>query len=188
MMNETDIIKGCLKNDRVSQKALYENFYGKMLGVCLRYSKNSDEAKEILQEGFLKVFESLRNYNNTGSFENWLKRIMVSTAIDHLRKNRQDYLIVSTVHANEKQVASPVEISDDDLVLQVGKEEILEAMQELTPAYRTVFNLFEVEEYTHIKIAEMLDISEGTSKSNLSKAKFNLRKNLMHIIKKNNVK
>jgi RNA polymerase sigma factor (sigma-70 family) len=187
-MNEIEIIKGCLKNDRASQKALYEAFYGKMLGVCLRYSKGGDEAKDILQEGFLKVFNSLRNFNGTGAFEGWVRRIMVNTAIDHLRKNRQDYLIVSTVHANEKLVNTPEEINDDDLVLQIDKEEILKAIQELTPAYRTVFNLYVVEEYTHKEIAEMLDISEGTSKSNLSKAKFNLRKNLMHIIKKIDVK
>ncbi|HEY0029236.1 MAG TPA: sigma-70 family RNA polymerase sigma factor [Bacteroidia bacterium] len=182
-MNETEIIKGCLKNDRASQKILYEHFYSKMLGVCLRYSKSSDEAKDILHEGFLKVFDGLKNFKANGSFEGWIRRIMVNTAIDHLRKNKQNYLIVSTVYANEKASNMAEEISDDDLVLQIDKDEILRAVQELTPAYRTVFNLYVVEEYTHKEIAEMLDISEGTSKSNLSKAKFNLRKNLMHHLK-----
>jgi RNA polymerase sigma-70 factor (ECF subfamily) len=182
-MNETDIIKGCLKNDRASQKALYEQFYSKMLGVCLRYSKSSDEAKDALHEGFMKVFDSLKNFKATGSFEGWIRRIMVNTAIDHLRKNKQNYLIVSTVYANEKASNVADEISDDELALHIGKEDILRAIQELTPAYRTVFNLYVIEEYTHKEIAEMLDISEGTSKSNLSKAKFNLRKNLMLHIK-----
>jgi RNA polymerase sigma-70 factor (ECF subfamily) len=182
-MNEIDIIKGCLKNDRACQKLLYENFYGKMLGVCLRYSKNRDDAKDTLHEGFIKVFGSLKNFNHKGSFEGWVRRIMVNTAIDHLRKNKHDYLIVSTVYANEKAANSAEEINDEEILLHVDKEEILKAVQELTPAYRTVFNLYVIEEYTHKEIADLLDISEGTSKSNLSKAKFNLRKNLMHLIK-----
>jgi RNA polymerase sigma factor (sigma-70 family) len=182
-MNEIDIIKGCLRNDRASQKILYEHFYSKMLGVCLRYSKSNDEAKDIVHEGFLKVFDSLKNFKATGSFEGWVRRIMVNTSIDHLRKNKQNYLIVSTVYANEKSVNMAEEIDDDDLAMHIDKEEILKAVQELTPAYRTVFNLYVIEEYTHKEIAEMLDISEGTSKSNLSKAKFNLRKNLTHLLK-----
>jgi len=182
-MNETDIIKGCLKNDRASQKALYEQYYSKMLGVCLRYSKSSDEAKDVLHEGFMKVFDGLKNFKSSGSFEGWIRRIMVNTSIDHLRKNKQNYLIVSTVYANEKASNVAEEINDDELALHIDKEEILRAVQELTPAYRTVFNLYVIEEYTHKEIAELLDISEGTSKSNLSKAKFNLRKNLMHHIK-----
>jgi RNA polymerase sigma-70 factor (ECF subfamily) len=181
-MNEHEIIKGCLKNDRASQKALYEQYYSKMLGVCLRYAKDKDEAKDILHEGFLKVFNGLKNFNGTGSFEGWIRRIMANTSIDHLRKNKQNYLIVSTVYANEKGSVMIDEVDEDELI-NIDKEEILKAVQELTPAYRTVFNLYVIEEFTHREIAEMLDISEGTSKSNLSKAKFNLKKNLMHLIK-----
>jgi RNA polymerase sigma-70 factor, ECF subfamily len=182
-MNEHDIIKGCLKNDRACQKALYEQHYSKMLGVCLRYAKDKDEAKDILHEAFLKVFTNLKNFNGTGSFEGWIRRIMVNTSIDHLRKNKQNYLIVSTVYANEKASNMAEELEDDNLIMNIDKEEILKAVQELTPAYRTVFNLYVIEELTHREIAELLEISEGTSKSNLSKAKFNLKKNLMHLIK-----
>jgi RNA polymerase sigma-70 factor (ECF subfamily) len=153
-----------------------------MLGVCLRYAKDKEQAKDILHEAFLKVFSNLKNFNGTGSFEGWIRRIMVNTSIDHLRKNKQNYLIVSTVYANEK-ASNMVEEVEDDMFLNIDKEEILKAVQELTPAYRTVFNLYVIEEFTHKEIAEMLDISEGTSKSNLSKAKFNLKKNLMHLIK-----
>jgi RNA polymerase sigma-70 factor, ECF subfamily len=187
-MNEIDIIKGCLKNDRASQKALYEQYYSKMLGVCLRYAKDKENAKDVLHEAFLKVFNNLKNFNGSGSFEGWIRRIMVNTSIDHLRKNKQNYLIVSTVYANEKASAATEEIEDDDLLLNIDKEDILKAVQDLTPAYRTVFNLYVIEEFTHKEIAEMLDISEGTSKSNLSKAKFNLRKNLTHLIKTTNDK
>ncbi len=182
-MNEHDIIKGCLKNDRASQKALYEQYYSKMLGVCLRYSKDKDDAKDVLHEAFLKVFNNLKNFNGTGSFEGWIRRIMVNTSIDSLRKNKQNYLIVSTVYANEKASNLADEVEEDDLLMNIDKEEILKAVQELTPAYRTVFNLYVIEEFSHREIAEMLDISEGTSKSNLSKAKFNLKRNLMHLIK-----
>jgi RNA polymerase sigma-70 factor (ECF subfamily) len=182
-MNEHEIIKGCLKNDRACQKALYEQHYSKMLGVCLRYAKDKEEAKDILHEAFLKVFTNLKNFNGTGSFEGWIRRIMVNTAIDHLRKNKQNYLIVSTVYANEKASAMADEPEEEDILQHIDKEEILKAVQELTPAYRTVFNLYVIEELTHREIAELLEISEGTSKSNLSKAKFNLKKNLMHLIK-----
>jgi RNA polymerase sigma-70 factor (ECF subfamily) len=179
-MSENEIIKGCLNYDRESQKALYEQFYSKMSGVCLRYSKDVNEAKEMLCEGFLNVFSNLKNYTHKSSLEIWIKEIIVKASVDHLRKNKQN-LIVSTVYANEKAVTDE-DLSDDELVLNINKEEILKAVQELTPAYRTVFNLYLIEKYTHKEIAEMLDISESTSESNLSKAKYNLRKNIVHSI------
>jgi RNA polymerase sigma-70 factor (ECF subfamily) len=124
-MNETEVIKGCLKNDRASQKALYEHYYSKMLGVCLRYSKSSDDAKDVLHEGFMKVYTNLKNFNNTGSFEGWIRRIMVNTSIDYLRKNKQNYLIVSTVHVNDRQMnITEDELSEDDLLINIEKEDI----------------------------------------------------------------
>lgn len=182
-MNEADIIKGCLRNDRASQKQLYELYYGKMLGICLRYSKTSTEAKDILHEGFLKVFTALKTFDTHTSFEAWIKKIMITTAVDHLRRNKHNYLIVSTVNAYEKPTAVEETITDDSLFANINKEEFLKAVQELTPAYRTVFNLFLIDGYSHKEIAEILDVSEETSKSNLSKAKFNLKKNLTHLIK-----
>ena len=186
-MTENEIIKGCLKNNRESQKALYDMFYSKMLGVCLRYSKDNDEAKEMLSEGFLNVFGNLQNYNENSALEGWIKDIIVKTAIDHLRKIKQN-LIVSTVYANDKAIITDDGISDDELVLHVDKEEILKAVQELTPAYRTVFNLYVIEKHSHKEISEILDISESTSESNLAKAKYNLRKNLLHILSEHGVK
>ena len=180
-MTETEIIKGCLRNDRASQKALYESLYGKMLGVCMRYSKDRDEAKDMLQEGFIKVFGNIEKYNNKGSFEGWIRRIIVNACIDQLRKNKKNYLIVSTTYANERGELTADEIDDDDLADRISEGEILRAVQDLTPAYRMVFNLFVIEDYSHKEIAEMLEISEGTSKSNLAKAKFNLKKKLIHL-------
>ncbi len=181
-MTENDIIKGCLKNNRESQKALYDMFYTKMLGICQRYAKDNTEAKEILQEGFYKVFGDLKNFKVTGSFEEWLRKIIVNSCIEHLRRNKQN-LIVSTVYATKAPVKAEEAMSDEELVLQIGSSEIIKAVQQLTPAYRMVFNLFSIEKYSHKEIAGMLDISEDTSESNLSKAKFNLRKNLRQLIK-----
>ncbi len=181
-MNEIEIIKGCLKNNRESQKALYDHYYNKMLGVCLRYSKDIDEGKAILHQGFFKVFANLKNFKANESLESWIKKMMINASIDYLNKNKQN-LIVSTFNANKKAVNTLDDIGDDELILHVEKEEILKAVQELTPAYRKVFNLFVIEGYSHKQISEMLDISEETSESNLSKAKFNLRKNIQQIIK-----
>ena len=181
-MNEADIIKGCLRNDRASQKQLYELYYSKMLGICLRYSKSTEEAKDILHEGFLKTFTTLKNFDTHTPFELWVKKIMIRTAVDHLRKDKHNYLIVSTVNAYEKSSVTEEAIQDEAL-LSVNKDELLKAVQELTPAYRTVFNLFLIDGYTHAEIAEILDTSEETCKANLSKAKFNLKRNLKHLVK-----
>lgn len=180
-MSEADIIKGCIKQDRACQKALYEMLYGKMMGVCLRYARDRDEAKDMLQEGFVKIFSSIRSFAGTGSFEGWARRIIVNNAIDHLRRNKQEYLIVSTVRATD--AADRADEDGEDFLANISKEDILKALQQLSPAYRTVFNLYIIEGYSHKQVAEMLDISEGTSKSNLAKARFNLRKNLVHLIK-----
>jgi RNA polymerase sigma-70 factor (ECF subfamily) len=182
-MEEQEIIKGCLKNDRKCQKALYEKFYGKMMGACMRYAKNRDDAKDILHEGFMKVFDNLHKFGNKGSFEGWVRRIMVNTAIDHIRKNKHEYLIVDTVYADKMAKQMTDDVDENELMSSVNQQEVIKAIQQLSPAYRAVFNLYVIEEYTHKEIAELLDISEGTSKSNLAKAKFNLKKNLTHLIK-----
>jgi RNA polymerase sigma factor (sigma-70 family) len=183
-MTESDLISGCIKQDRSCQKQLYEQFYGRMMAVCLRYAKNRDEAKDILHEGFMKVFTSLKSYSHAGSFEGWMKRIHVNTAIDHIRKNRHEYLIVNTVYANEGGTGKSQDIEDEDIFRNIRQEDIIHAIQSLSPAYRTVFNLYVMEDFSHKEIADKLDISEGTSKSNLSKDKFNLKKNLAHLISK----
>ena len=181
-MTESELISGCIRQDKACQKRLYDQFYGKMMTVCLRYSKNRDEAKDILHEGLMKVYSSLKTYNNSGSFEGWIRRILVNTAIDHLRRNRHEYLIVNTVNANDAGFSKSQDIEDDDIFRNIRQEDIITAIQHLSPAYRTVFNLYVMEELTHKEIADKLDISEGTSKSNLSKAKFNLKKYLAHLI------
>ena len=183
-MTDNELIAGCIRQDRACQEALYKRFYGKMKGVCLRYAKNHDEASDMLQEGFIKVFTSIRNFGFKGSFEGWVRRIIVNTSVDHLRRNKHEYMIVSTVYAREGDIPDAAEeVEEDNLLNNLSEEEILYAVSQLSPAYRTVFNLYVMEDLPHKEIADQLGISEGTSKSNLAKARFQLKKNLNNLIK-----
>ncbi|HRH70538.1 MAG: sigma-70 family RNA polymerase sigma factor [Flavobacteriales bacterium] len=174
------LIDGCLKEERKAQQRVYELFYGKMMAVCLRYTKNADQAKDILQDGFIKVFRSVDKFNRAGSFEGWIRRIMVNTAIDHFRRTKNSYLLLG----EERSIEDFGDQDEEDILADEGGEDILDlkpadiinAMQKLTPAYRTVFNLYVFEELTHKQIADTLGINIGTSKSNLAKAKHNLKK------------
>ncbi len=156
-----------------------------MMGVCLRYAKDRDEASDMLQEGFIKVFNSIHNFASKGSFEGWVRRIIVNTAVDHLRKNKHAYLITSTVYVREGDIPDTAdEIEEENLLNNLSQEEILLAISQLSPAYRTVFNLYVMDELQHKEIGIQLGISEGTSKSNLAKARFQLKKNLNNLSKK----
>lgn len=174
------IIDGCIAGERRSQQRVYELFYGKMMAVCLRYTKNHDQAKDILQDGFIKVFRSMDKFNREGSFEGWIRRIMVNTAIDYFRRAKNAYLLLG----EERSIEDFGDQDEEDTLQDTEEEElpdlkpadVINAMQKLTPAYRTVFNLYVFEEMTHKEIAEMLGINIGTSKSNLAKAKHNLKK------------
>lgn len=178
------IIEGCIRNERKYQEKLFEIYYGKMLMVCRRYTKDEDSAQEILQNGFIKVFEKLEMFDFKGSFDGWVRRIVANTAIDAIRKSkRMPYLSENEtefVTASENLMEEAEELEFRTIQANVA----LKAVEELTPGYRAVFNLYVFEEYTHKEIAEILGISEGTSKSNLAKAK----QNLQRIIEKNTVK
>lgn len=170
------IIEGCLRNDRKSQQELFKFFYGKMLSVCMRYTNDNDTAQEVVQEGFIKVFEKLKTFDYNGSFEGWVRRIFVNTSIDYIRKSKKDPFL--TDNDNDFKIGGENILEDrEELeIFDLKAEMALEAIQKLTPAYRSVFNLYVLENYSHKEIAEILGISEGTSKSNLSKAKVNLQK------------
>lgn len=177
----TELVDGCLRGERRSQQQVYELFYGKMMAVCLRYTKNADQAKDILQDGFIKVFRSMEKFNRAGSFEGWIRRIMVNTAIDHFRRTKNAYLLLGEersiedfADADQEDVLS--DSSGEEEVWDVRPADVINAMQKLTPAYRTVFNLYVFEELTHKEIADLLGINIGTSKSNLAKAKHKLKK------------
>lgn len=166
-----NLIEGCAKGDRNCQKKIYELYYGKMMGVCLRYAKNREEAKDLLHDGFMKVFDNINKFNFSGSFDGWVRRIMVNTTIDHYRKNKNIFLKDIEDFNNLEY-----EETDTDVLSQLRTEDILKLVQQLSPACRTVFSLYVVEGYSHKEVADELGISVGTSKSNLSKAKYNLQK------------
>ncbi len=173
-----EIIEGCKQEDRACQKKLYEMFYGKMMGVCLRYTRNMDEAQDVLQDSFIKAFDNMETYTGGGSFEGWLRRLVVNTAIDHLRKKQKDHYLLDEEDPtleNQKDEDDTEEIENEEFY-QVKAQEVMEALQKLSPKYRTVFNLYVMENHSHQEIAEILGINEGTSKSNLAKAKRNLKK------------
>lgn len=177
-----EIIKGCKRQHRLSQQKVYEMYYGKMLPVCNRYAKNSEEAKDILQNGFIKVFEKIDKYNFDGSFGGWVRRLIVNTAIDHYRKHKNEYLI-----EDESRIADNdhwYEDEPDTKYEGIQSEDIKAAIEKLSPAYKMVFNLYIMEGYSHQEIADELDVSLGTSKSNLAKAKANVKKILMKKLKR----
>lgn len=161
---ETDLIRGCINGDRRMQEALYNRFSPRMYAVCLRYAGNAEEAEDILQEGFIKIFKKLDTFRSEGSFEGWIRRIFVNTAIEHFRRKR--YL--QTVSEKEENT---IEGKDISVLDKMAAKDIMALIKELSPGYRTVFNMYVVEGYTHKEIADMLNISEGTSKSQLSRAK-----------------
>ena len=165
------LIAGCAKGDRESQRRIYELYYSKMMGVCVRYSGNREEAKDLLHDGFLKVFEHINKFSNIGSFEGWMRRIMINTVIDSYRKNKN----IFSTDANEFENIKNEE-PDLDILRQLNTEDVLKAVQRLSPGYRAVFNLYVIEGFSHKEVAKELGISIGTSKSNLAKAKSNLKK------------
>lgn len=166
------LVEGCLLNKRQSQYQLYELMSAKMFAVCMRYCSNKEYAQDILQEGFVKVFKNLDKFRWDGSFEGWVRRIFVNTAIEHFRKETKLFPVTDNESA---LLLYPI---NDDSHHQLELEDLMSLIQNLSVGYRTVFNLYVVEGYSHKEIGEMLKISEGTSKSQLSRARYLLQKNI----------
>jgi RNA polymerase sigma-70 factor (ECF subfamily) len=171
-----NIVDGCNRNDRRAQEQLFKMYYGKMLAVCRRYMNDNDSAQEVLQEGFIKVFDKIGGFDFKGSLEGWIRRIVANTAIDAIRKAKRNPF--QTDKDTDFKQDATVEMIDQEEwdLLELKADAAMEAIQQLSPAYRTVFNLYVIEDYTHKEIADLLGINEGTSKSNLAKAKMNLQK------------
>lgn len=166
------LLEGCRKSDRLSQELLYRQFYSYAMSVCLRYTRDKDEAIEILNDGFLKVFTKSELYDPDKSFKAWLRRIMINTALDYYRQNVKHYYHEGIEEAGN--IADRASAADNNITY----EELIGLVQQLSPAYRTVFNLYVIDGYSHEEIAEHLDISTGTSKSNLARAREQLKKML----------
>lgn len=158
------ILQGCLRKEVKYQKEFYQHFSSTMYAVCLRYSNTKEDAKDILQEGFVKVFTKLNQYTGKGSLEGWMKRVFINTALEHYRVNKN--------HMNQSDVVEAYNVGQEaDAMDKISQKEIFEVMQNMATGYRTILNLYAIEGYSHAEISEMLGINEGTSKSQLSRAR-----------------
>ncbi|MFM7486270.1 MAG: RNA polymerase sigma factor [Cytophagales bacterium] len=164
MQSEKDLIAGCIDGNRASQKALYDRYHRKMMVICQRYAKTTTEAEDVLQEGFVRVFGSLKYFRGESALSTWMTRIMINTA---LNSQRQKLYMMPMVDVTEVHLPEREEISLADFHLQ----ELIAMIQSLPDRCRVVFNLFAIEGYGHKEIANMLNISEGTSKSQYNRAK-----------------
>jgi RNA polymerase sigma factor (sigma-70 family) len=171
---EEEIIAGCKQEKAAAQEKLYQLYSGRMMAVCVRYTRSRFEAEDIFHEAFVKVFKNINTYNG-GSFEGWVRRIFVNTAINHYHKDRkyQGHLDYSTV-----EESTPTE---DDIISTISGQELLAVINQLPEGYRLIFNQYVVEGFNHREIADMLNIAEGTSKSQLAKAKSQLKKKLQKL-------
>ncbi len=167
------LIKGCLNGDRRDQELLYRRYSPRLYGACLQYTGNDEEARDVLQEGFIKIFGSLAQYKNEGSFEGWMRRIIVNTALEKYRRRYGLYRVddIDTVDESET-----LQNTEEYTGLEV--EDMLELIRNLPPKYRMVFNLYAIEGYSHKEIGSLMGITEGTSKSNLSRARAILQRRL----------
>jgi RNA polymerase sigma factor (sigma-70 family) len=163
----------CVAGDRVAQNRLYKQFAPKMLGVCFRYSKSRQEAEDTLLEGFMKVFENLRQFRKAGSLEGWIRRIMVNTALEKYRKNQKERQVIPIDDVRE------IEAGREEILSEIGAKELNRMIQKLPSGYRMVFNLYVFEGLKHREIAAELGISEGTSKSNLFDARAILQREVL---------
>jgi len=166
---EEQIREGCVKGDVKYQQMLYNMFSSKMFSVCLRYANDYNSAQDLLQEGFVKVFRNIDRFRGDGSFEGWVRRIFVNTAIEHYRKQVKLYAI----HDSE---ARGYEYYEENALETLKQQDILKIIQKLSDGYRTVFNLYVIEGFSHKEIGELMGISEGTSKSQLARARYLLQK------------
>jgi len=179
-VNEQNIIKGCIAYDNAAQKALYKLYAPKMYSICLRYVKDTDEAKDVMQECFIKVFTSIQKFRSEGSLEGWVKRILVNTALNHIRKNKA---VLQYVDATEIELANLEDTSNDEGLegVDFSEEELLNQIQALPEQYKIIFNLYCFEDYSHKMIAEQLSISETGSRVRLIRARKMLQSSLMKL-------
>ena len=170
-LTEEQLVKLCLEKDARAQKQLFDYYSKRMMGVCLRYAQDADEANDVLQLGFIKVFEKLNMYNAQGSLEGWIRKIIVNTALDTIRKNKKyqnDVEMDKVDYQLHQHGESPIQ--------SLSAQDLLKIIQEMPPGFKTVFNMFAIEGYSHKEIAEELNISVNTSKSQYSRARAYLQK------------
>lgn len=184
-MTEELMLAGSIKNNAAAQEELYNRFSPRMLGVCYRFAKNREDAEDMLQEGFIKVFTQLHQYRNEGALEGWIRRIVVHTCINILKKNKKFSESVDLIHAKG------IHIREDMIPSIMQAKQVVECIRILPLGYRTVLNLYAIEGFSHKEIGSLLDIEESTSRSQYTRAKAMLeeilvKKNIIHKSRKNN--
>ena len=177
-ITEPDLIRECIAGKLSMKKELYKRIAPKMYDVCMRYANNADDAQDLLQEGFIKVYRNLEKFRAEGSFEGWIRRVFVNTSIEHFRRKHTLYSIT------EKE-ETVIEDGDITALDNLAEKDIINLIQELSPGYRTVFNMYVIEGYSHKEIGTILGISEGTSKSQLARAKAILQKKVQERLEQN---
>lgn len=174
MLSDQEIISGCLAQDKKAQRMLYKKYASSMFGICLRYCKKRTEAEDVLQEAFVKIFSYIKSYRSDGSFEGWLKRIVVNTALNYYKSNLKRCFDESIDDMNDSNMPT-TQGYDSDL----SAEELMKMINSLADGYRVVFNMFAIEGYSHKEISELLGISENTSKSQLSRSRVILQNKVL---------
>ena len=172
-MSEKQLIDGCINGDRKAQKALYDKYSRRMMAVCLRYVKDIEDARDLLQEGFIKLFSNIEKYSGEGSFDGWVRKIFVNCALERLRQND---ILKGADDINDINI---MEIPDESAVSQLSSDEIMMHVRSLPDGFRTVFNLFAIEGYSHKEIGEKLNITESTSRSQYMRARKILQKMIL---------
>jgi RNA polymerase sigma-70 factor (ECF subfamily) len=175
---DEQLIKECIKKDIRAQKQLYEKYAPLMMSVCLRYVRDRDIAQNLLQDGFIKLFNKIHTYSGSGSFVGWMRKIFVNTALEYLRHN--DVFKYST----DIDTAIDIESMEESPIDKISADELMKCITELPTGFRTVFNMFAIEGYSHMEIAEKLGIHEGTSRSQYARARTQLQQKILNLLKK----
>ena len=175
-MNEQQLIKGCRKGNRLAQKELYDTYSRKMMGVCLRYVSDRETARDILQDGFVKVFTNIDSFMGMGSFEGWMRKIFVNCALEYLRKSDVLRDAIDLEHTSELSANS------HSAIAELSARELMNLVQDLPAGFRTIFNLYAVEGFSHKEISDMLDITESTSRSQYTRAKQLLQRKIKELL------
>ncbi len=182
-MNEKELIKGCKRAETLAMKTLYESYYSLMLGICIRYVGNVFDAEDLVQDGFVKIFKDISSFSGKGSFEGWLKRVMINNTLMHLRKSKKEF---SFENIDEIAVNEPTPVDDEELSAEqqitgadFTKEELIEIINSLPKGYQEIVNLYIIDGFKHREIAKLLNISQGTSKSQLFRARKMIKKKLL---------
>jgi RNA polymerase sigma-70 factor (ECF subfamily) len=185
MLSDSEIAKGCLQLKRSAQKELYDRYIKKMNAVCRRYVSDKDEIKDVLQEGFIKVFENIEKYRGEGPLEAWIRRIIVNTVLTYIRKNKSDIFIKSDGQEQESAMLSDNQEEEGNSIFNAdfNKEDLMGAIEGLPENYRIIFNLYCIENYSHKEISQMLSLKEESSRTRLNRARKMLQEHLLALHK-----